>query len=103
MRGFKLRFAIALLAMALPSCGPADKPVYHGELYFGRGSYLMRFNLHDGSLAVVDNLGDKTIREISSLGPDRLLIAETTPVNCRDVSRISWIDLKSGEVPAATS
>jgi hypothetical protein len=97
MRAFTLKSAIVLLAAALLSCGPAGQSGYHGGLLFGQGSYLMRFGLSDGSLSVVDNLGDKTIRELSPLGPDKLLIAETASVNRKNVARISWIDLQTGQ------
>jgi hypothetical protein len=97
MRAFMLKSVIVLLASALQSCGPADQSAYHGGLLFGQASYLMRFSLSDGSLSAIDNLGDKTIREISALGPDKLLIAETASVNRKDVPRISWIDLQTGQ------
>lgn len=94
---------IFLLAAALAGCAPNEPSGYRGDLYFGQGSYLMRFSLHDGSLVVVDNLGDKTIRDISGLGPDKLLIAESASVNRRSVSRISWFDLETGESSALYS
>lgn len=100
MRTFIITGLIFLLAAALAACGPREPSAYRGDLYFGQGSYLMRFSLHDGSLAVVDNLGDKTIRDISGLGPDKLLIAESASVNRKSVSRISWFDLKTGESSA---
>ena len=97
MRAFTLKSVIVLLAAALQSCGPAGQSGYHGGLLFGQGSYLMRFGLSDGSLSAIDNLGDKTIREISALGPDKLLIAETASVSSKKVARISWIDLQTGQ------
>lgn len=89
-----------LLAAALASCGPRENSEYRGDLYFGQGSYLMRFSLRDGSLVVVDNLGDKTIRDISRFGPDKLLIAESASVNRKSVSRISWLDLRTRQSSA---
>lgn len=93
----------ALAGLCLAACGPAEPSGYHGALYFGKGPYLMRFSLSDGSLSVVDNLGDKTIREVSRFGRDRLLIAETALVNRRTVARISWIDPETGESSALYS
>ena len=81
MRTFIITGLILLLTAALAACGPREPSGYRGDLYFGQGPYLMRFSLRDGSLVVVDNLGDKKIRDISSLGPDKLLIAESASVN----------------------
>jgi hypothetical protein len=103
MRTFLTTGLICLLAATLAACGPQEPSAYRGDLYFGQGSYLMRFSLRDGSLVVVDNLGDKTIRDISGLGPDKLLIAESASVNRRSVSRISWFDLETGESSALYS
>lgn len=103
MRHFFTIGPATLLAVALAACGPDEAPPFHGELYFAQGSYLMRFNLREGSIAVVDNLGDKTVREISGLGPGKLLVAETATVNRRSVPRISWIDLATGESAALYS
>jgi hypothetical protein len=86
-----------LLAVALLACDARQPPEYQGVLYFGQGSYLMRFSLHDGSLSVAGQLGDTTIREISALRADNLLIAESASLSHRRVSRISWINLKTGE------
>jgi hypothetical protein len=103
MRTFIITGLILLLAAVLAACGPRDGSGYRGDLYFGQGSYLMRFSLRDGSLVVVDNFGDKTIRDISALGPDKLLIAESASVNRRSVSRISWFDLETGQLSALYS
>jgi hypothetical protein len=103
MRTFIIMGSICLLAAALAACGPREPSAYRGDLYFGQGSYLMQFSLRDGSLIVVDNLGDKTIRDLSGLGPDKLLIAESASVNRRSVSRISWFDLETGESSALYS
>jgi len=88
---------------ALVACAPPDQTGYHGALYFGQGSYLLRYGLRDGSLSVVDNLGDKSIRDISEFGEDKLLIAETASINRRTVPRISWFDLKTGQSVALYS
>lgn len=103
MRTFLFTGLICLLAAALAACGPQEPSTYRGDLYFGQGSYLMRFSLRDGSLVVVDNLGDKKIRDISGLGPDKLLIAESASVNRKSVSRIAWFDLETGESAALYS
>lgn len=78
------------------SCGSSEDNAYHGYLYFAQGSYLMRFSLHDGSLSVVTNLGNKKIQEISQLGEGRLLISELASINRKNVAGISWLDLKTG-------
>lgn len=103
MRTYIITGLISLLLAALASCGPQEPSEYRGDLYFGQGSYLMRFSLRDGSLVVVDNLGDKKIRDISGLGPDKLLIAESASVNRMSVSRIAWFDLETGESSALYS
>jgi hypothetical protein len=103
MRTFIIMGSICLLAAALAACGPREPSAYRGDLYFGQGSYLMQFSLRDGSLIVVDNLGDKTIRDLSGLGPDKLLIAESASVNRKPVARIAWFDLKTGESAALYS
>ena len=77
-----------LLLPLLVACGGPEDSGYRGSLYFIQGSYLMRYNLRDGSLSAVTNLGDKQIREISQFGEDRLLIAETASVNRKRVERI---------------
>jgi hypothetical protein len=94
---FILRAMVCLLAPILASCGPAEHAAYHGQLYFGQGPYLMRFSLSNGSLSVVSHLGDKTLRDISAMGEGKLLIAETASINRKEISRISWYDLKTGQ------
>lgn len=103
MRKFILKGLVALVFPALLSCGSREQTEYHGDLYFGQGSYLMRLSLRDGGLSVVDNLGDKTIRDISAFGKGRLLVAETASINRRTVTRISWIDLKTTQATALYS
>jgi hypothetical protein len=92
-----------LLVSSLVSCRQSDQRKYFGYLYFAQGSYLMRFSLRDSSLAVATQLGQKKIREISSFGEDRLLIAETSTVNRKNVARISSLELKTGQVRALYS
>lgn len=93
-----LKVLLPVLALlALTACDSSSEHPYHGYLYFGKGPYVMQFALRDGGLSVVSNLGNKTIREISTLGEGKLLIAETAPVNRKQVARISWLDLKTGQ------
>jgi hypothetical protein len=80
----------------LAACGPPGDSGYRGSLYFIQGSYLMRYDLRDGALSAVTNLGNKQIREISPFGESRLLISETTSVNRKRVAQISWMDLDTG-------
>lgn len=98
------RFARIVLSLAaallLASCGPSPERSFHGYLYFVQSPYLMRFSLRDGSLSMVTHLGNTTVRELSAFGEDRLLIAETASVNRRNVARIAWIDLKTGQSEA---
>lgn len=89
--------ATSLLALVLVSCEARRSTEYQGGLYFGQGSYLMRYSLRDGSLSVVGHLGDTVIREISPLRSDHLLIAETAWANERRVPRISWFSLETSE------
>jgi len=99
-------FHMILLVMLMPlvvSCGPSDESPYHGYLYFARGSYLMQFRLRDGSLAVVTNLGEGRIREISPMGEDKILLSEMASVNGQEIARISWLDLKTGQSNALYS
>jgi hypothetical protein len=85
------------LAPLLVACGPSDERAFHGYLYFIQGPYLMRFSLRDDSLSMVTHLGNRTVREISPFGEGRLLVSETASVNRRNVARISWLDLKTGQ------
>jgi hypothetical protein len=86
-----------MLGLLLASC--EDKPAreYQGALYFGQGAYLMRYSLGDGGLSIAGHLGDTTIRQVTALGNDDLLVAELASVNRQRVSRISWIDPRTGE------
>lgn len=86
-----------LLALSLLSCDAGPRQEFHGALYFGQGAYLMRFSLGDASLSIAGHLGDTTIRQITALGDEDLLIAETASVKGRRVPRISWIDPRTGQ------
>lgn len=93
----KLHLITLLLCVALVSCDARRSTEYQGGLYFGQGSYLMRYSMQDGGLSVVGHLGDTVIREISPLRSDHLLIAESAWANERPVPRISWFSLETGE------
>ncbi len=88
---------ILILGLLLASCDGGPTKEYRGALYFGQGAYLMRLSLADGSISIVGHLGDTNIREVTALGNDDALIAESASVNRNRVSRISWIDLRTGE------
>lgn len=90
-------FLFLALTPLLVACQPSNGETYRGYLYFTQGSYLVRFSLRNSSLEVVTHLGNTKIREISGYGEGRLLISETASVNRRNVSRISWLELKTGQ------
>lgn len=103
MRKIVVKLFLILLITALASCGRAEESGYHGYLYFAKGAYLMRFSLRDGGLSVVTNLGDKTIHDVSDFGENRLLIAESSSVNRKEIHGISWVDVKTGQTSALYS
>ena len=96
-------FLLILLIPALVSCNPSVESPYRGYLYFAKASYLARFSLRDGSFSIVENRGDKVIRDLSDFGHKRLLISEVEAINRKKTSRISWIDLKEGRSRALYS
>jgi hypothetical protein len=100
MRKVLLTLVFILLFPALVSCGSGEQNGYRGYLHFAKSHYLMRFSLRDGSLSVVTNLGDKTIHDVSNFLENRLLIAESASINRKDVRRISWVDVNTGETAA---
>jgi len=93
----KTLLTLLILSLLLASCDSGPTKEYHGALYFGKGAYLMRLSLTDGSISIIGHLGDTTIRQVTALGSDDALITESASVNRRRVSRISWIDLRTGE------
>ncbi len=103
MRKFAIKLFLVLLIPALVACGSSGQSGYHGYLYFAKGAYLMRFSLRDSDLSVAAVLGEKTIRDVSSFGENKLLIAESESVNRQEVHRISWVDLKTGQLSALYS
>jgi len=103
MQKIALTVLLILLIPVFVSCGSQEQAGYHGYLYFARGSYLLRFSLRDGSRYMVTNLGDKSIRHVGYFGKNRLLIAELASINRKHVSRISWVDVKTGQSEALYS
>lgn len=97
MRKILLLLLFILSVLTLVSCGPRDQATYNGNLYYAQSNYLMRYGLEDGSLSVVTNLGDKTIRDVSGFLENRLLIAESISINRMNVRRISWVDVNTGQ------
>jgi hypothetical protein len=100
MRKVLLTLVFILLFPALVSCGSGEQNGYRGYLYYAKSHYLMRFSLRDGSLSVVTNLGDKTIHDVSNFLENRLLIAESASINRKEVRRISWVDVNTGQTAA---
>lgn len=86
-----------VLGLMLASCNDGPTHPYRGALYFGQGAYVMRLSLTDGSQSIVAHLGDTTIRQVTALSNGDLLVAESASVNRLRVSRISWVDPKTGE------
>ena len=100
MRKVLLTLVFILLFPVLVSCGSGEQNEYRGYLHFAKSHYLMRFSLRDGSLSVVTNLGDKTIHDVSYFLENRLLIAESASINRKEVRRISWVDVNTGQTAA---
>ena len=82
--------------LLLFGCEPEDKHEYSGKLYFGVGSYLGQLDLRDGSVAVLANLGDTSIRELDAFGDEQLLLTVFGPVNRKDTFRLMQYELGSG-------
>jgi hypothetical protein len=80
----------------LASCQQGPAPDLHGRLYFASGNYVGEFDIARRTSVVVGNRGAATIRNVSTFGTGRLLLAETAVVDGNDVQRISWIDLEIG-------
>ncbi|MCH9694072.1 MAG: hypothetical protein K0U72_06145 [Gammaproteobacteria bacterium] len=95
----RLRFLIiASLFVTLTACGRGPDSQATGYLYFAAGSYLGQFDLSDGSSTVVANLNDANIKRVSELGGDRILLSLVASSNNREINRISWIDVKTGQL-----
>lgn len=82
--------------LLLVSCQQAPAPDFNGRLYFASGNYVGEFDIALRTSVIVGNRGAATIRNVSSFGEGRLLLAETAVVDGNNVPRISWIDLEVG-------
>ena len=87
--------SLLLTALLLSGCGAEEAREYRGHLYFGAGSYLGQLDLRHGSVAVLANLGDTSIRELDAFGDDQLLLSVFGPVNHEDTYRLMQYELKS--------
>lgn len=86
-----------LLGLTLVSgCDSEQEREYWGFLYFGAGSYLGQLDLRDGSVAVLANLGDTEIEEVSLFGDEQLLLSVFGPVNRKDTFRLMYYELDGG-------
>ena len=79
--------------LLLSGCEPDETREYWGNLYFGAGSYLGQLDLRDGSVAVLANLSDASIREIDEFGDDQLLLTVFGPVDHKDTFRLMQFKL----------
>ena len=86
-----------LLGLVLVSgCDSKQEREYSGFLYFGAGSYLGQLDLRDGSVAVLANLGDAEIEEVSPFGDEQLLLSVFGPVTRKDPFRLMHYEFDSG-------
>jgi hypothetical protein len=88
---------ILVLLPLLQSCEQGAQPDLHGRLYFASGNYVGEFDLAKGTSVIVANRGAVTISDISEFGENRFLLAETAIVETREVPRISWVDIETGQ------
>jgi len=79
--------------LLLSGCEPDETREYWGNLYFGAGSYLGQLDLRDGSVAVLANLSDASIRELDEFGADQLLLSVFGPVDHKDTFRLMQFNL----------
>lgn len=94
-----LRFAAAAILIAtLCACDREPELQATGYLYFAAGSYLGKFDLSDGGSSVVANLNDANIERVTELGGNRLLLSLIASVDNKEINRISWIDVKTGQI-----
>jgi len=88
---------ILVLLPLLQSCERGEQFDLHGHLYFASGNYIGDLDLVKGTSVIVANRGAVTIHGISGFGDNRFLMAETAMVETREVPRISWVDIETGQ------
>lgn len=88
---------ILILLPLLQSCERGEQPNLHGHLYFASSNYVGELDLVKGTSVIVANRGAVTIHDISGFGDNRFLVAETAVVETREVPRISWVDIETGQ------
>ncbi len=87
---------LALLAL-LSACSQEPQGDFRGQLYFASGNYIGQFDIANGSSTIIANRGAVTVRHVSRYSDNRLMLAELATVNDREVPRISWIDVETGQ------
>lgn len=95
-----MRKSLAKYLVLLPflqSCEQSEQPEFHGHLYFASGNYVGELDLAKGTSVIVANRGAVTISDISGFGENRFLVAESAMVETREVPRISWVDIDTGQ------
>lgn len=95
-----MRRSLAKILVLLPllqSCERGEQLDLHGHLYFASGNYVGDLDLVKGTSVIVANRGAVTIHDISGFGNKRFLMAETAVVETREVPRISWVDIETGQ------
>ena len=85
--------SLAFGLLLFSGCEPDETREYWGNLYFAAGSYLGQLDLRDGSVSVLANVGDASIREIDAFGDDQLLLTVLGPVNRKDTFRLMQFKL----------
>jgi len=85
--------SLILALLLLAGCAPEEKREYWGSLYFGIGAYLGQLDLRDGSVSLLANLGDTSIREIDGFGDEQLLLTVFGPVNHENKFRLMQYEL----------
>lgn len=88
--------SLLLGLLFVSGCDSGEEREYWGFLYFSAGSYLGKFDLRDGSVEVLTNLGDTVIEELGSFGDEQLLLSVFGPVNKQDTYRLMYYELASG-------
>lgn len=88
--------SLLVALLLLQGCGSGEQREYRGNLYFGTGAYLGRFDLRNGNVSLLANLGDTAIREVAAFGDDQLLLSVFGPVNHKDTFRLMQYELAGG-------